>query len=202
MAEKKTGGVGKNKATSAKQNKKPVKTAKSGKVKGRGKKYEFSAKQIVAFKDKKSNVFTAEGKQLTIKEAKFIDNYIASGNIRQSVIEAGYKCGGDGWLAGQAGNELLSKPYIKAEIDKRMQDHHDKSIADREEIMRFWTDMMRGKILDQFDMPTTNADKLKAATELAKRGMDIEDRIREKSQSAVPEIKISLDWGGANGSEK
>lgn len=199
MAEKKTGGVGKNKATSAKQNKKPVKTAKSAEVK---KKNPFTPKQIVARKDKKSDVFTAEGKQLTIKEAKFIDNYIASGNIRQSVLEAGYKCGGDGEVAGQVGNVLLGKTYIKAEIDKRMQDHHDKSIADREEIMRFWTDMMRGKILDQFDMPTTNADKLKAATELAKRGMDIEDRIREKSQSAVPEIKISLDWGGNNGSEE
>ena len=144
-----------------------------------------------------SDIYTASGVRLTIKEAKFIDEYIASGNGSQSVVAAGYK-----GIPAILANQLLHKLYISEEIQHRMTQHEKDSIASREEIMQFWTDMMRGKILDQFDMPTTNSDKLKAAAELAKRGMDIEDRIREKATSGAPEIKISLDWGGPNGQEE
>lgn len=200
MAEKKTGGVRKKAAaTSGKQTKKkpvtkPAKKKPVKETKATPKRKE-SAAQIANKRDKLSDVYTEEGKRLTIKESKFIDSYIARGNIRQAAIDAGYKCGSDRGLAGQIGTEVLGKPYIKAEIDARMRKSEKKSIADREEIMQFWTDMMRGKILDQFDMPTTNSDKLKAATELAKRGMDIEDRIKEKKEAgAAPEIRISLKW--------
>ena len=200
MAEKKTGGVKKKvAATSGKQTKKkpvtkPAKKKPVKETKATPKRKE-SAAQVIGRKDRMSDVYTEAGTRLTIKEAKFIDSYIAHGNIRQAAIDAGYKCGSDRSFAGQIGTELLEKPYIKAEIDARMRNREKKSIADREEIMQFWTDMMRGKILDQFDMPTTNSDKLKAATELAKRGMDIEDRIREKKEAGTaPEIRISLKW--------
>ena len=175
-------------------------TAKTNKPKPKRK---LSVNQVVALKDRKSDVYTAEGKQLTVKEAKFVDSYVASGNIRQSVIDAGYKYSkDDGDFAGQIGNVLLGKNYIKREIDKRLHDISESKIASREEIMQFFSDMMRGKILDQFDMPTTNADKIKAAQELAKRSIDIEDRIKEKTQATIPEIKISLDWGGAHGKKE
>lgn len=202
MAAKKTGGVKNTKATSAstKKNtaKKPVK-----KVSSKTKKHE-SAAQVVGRKDRMSDVYTESGTRLTVKEAKFIDSYVANGNIRQAAIDAGYKyTKDDKEFAGQIGTKLLERTYIKAEIDMRLRKSEKKSIADRNEIMQFWTNMMRGEILDQFDMPTTNADKLKAAAELAKRGMDIEDRIREKATSGAPEIKISLDWGGMpNGSQE
>jgi phage terminase small subunit len=116
------------------------------------------------------------------------------------VKEAGYSCGEDNEFAGQIGQNVIAKSYIKQEIDNRMRKSEKKSIADRQEIMEFWSRMMRGEILDQFDMPTTNADKLKAAQELAKRNIDIEDRIRERSsaQATAPEIRIKLDWGGGN----
>lgn len=213
MAAKKTGGVKSTKATSAstKKNtaKKPLKKV-SSKTKKQNEKLKNVKKSIATqnketkkttqkkAEEKLSDVYTATGVRLTIREAKFIDEYIQTGNGRQAVINAGYT-----GLPSPVANKLLKKDYIAAEIQTRMSLHEKKSIADREEIMQFWTNMMRGEILDQFDMPTTNADKLKAAAELAKRGMDIEDRIREKATSGAPEIKISLDWGGMpNGSQE
>lgn len=207
MAAKKTGGVKSTKATSAstKKNtaKKPVKKV-SSKTKKQNEKLK-NVKKAIATQNKEtkkvtqkkapeklSDVYTATGVRLTIKEAKFIDEYVQTGNIRQSVINAGYETKSPSMI----GTNLMKKVYITEEIQTRMSLHEKKSIADRNEIMQFWTNMMRGEILDQFDMPTTNADKLKAAAELAKRGMDIEDRIREKATSGAPEIKISLDWGG------
>jgi len=163
-------------------------------------KHPVSAKCIANQRGKLSDIYTESGTRLTIKEAKFIDSYIATGNLSKAVKEAGYSCGEDNEFAGQIGQNVIAKSYIKQEIDNRMRKSEKKSIADRQEIMEFWSRMMRGEILDQFDMPTTNADKLKAAQELAKRNIDIEDRIRERSsaQATAPEIRIKLDWGGGN----
>lgn len=210
MAAKKT----EEKKSSAKQNTaKPAKTRKQppkgkgyGKLKSpndkRLKGHQFSAKQIVARKDKLSDTYTKEGKRLTVREEKFINAYLNNNTAAKSAIEAGYKCGEDEEFARQIGNQVLSKPYIKAEIQARMEQAKASGIADRQEILQFFSDMMRGKILDQFDMPTTNADKIKAAQELAKRSIDFEDRLKEKAQATVPEIKISLDWGGAHGKKE
>ncbi len=209
MAAKKT----EEKKSSAKQNTaKPAKSSKKvndgrGKVLKKDDKrlrngHKFSAAQIASRKDKLSDVYTKEGKRLTVKEEKFINAYINNNNLGKSAIEAGYKCGEDEEFARQVGNKLVQNPYIKAEIQARMEQAKTSSIADRQEIMQFFSDMMRGKILDQFDMPTTNADKIKAAQELAKRSIDFEDRLKEKAQATVPEIKISLDWGGAHGKKE
>lgn len=162
-------------------------------------KRKFTAEQIANRRYRKSDVVTHEGHRLNIREAKFINEYIASGNQRQSVIRAGYDCGKDEEFAGQVANRLLGRAYIANEISYRMEQHKNEKIADREEIMQFFTDMMRGKILDQFDLPTTNGDKIKAACELAKRSIDFEDRLKERStQVAAPEVKISLKWEGRN----
>ena len=178
-------------STAKKETKKIQKAKKSIAVKNPGKVTQKSSPE------KLSDVYTASGVRLTVKEAKFIDEYIASGNIRQSVIAAGYS-----GLPNCIGTQLMKKLYIAEEIQTRMSQREANSIADRNEIMQFFTDMMRGKILDQFDMPATNADKIKAGMELAKRSIDIEDRLKEKQSQTAPEIKISLDWGGNNGKKE
>lgn len=166
-------------------------------------KRKFTAEQIASRRYRKSDVVTHEGHRLNIREAKFIDEYIASGNQRQSVIRAGYDCGKDEEFAGQVANRLLGRAYIADEISYRMEQHKSEKIADRDEIMQFFTDMMRGKILDQFDLPTTNGDKIKAACELAKRSIDFEDRLKEKrTQTTAPEVKISLKWEGRDEEQK
>lgn len=162
-----------------------------------------SVTQILGKRQKKSQIFTKSGRQLTVKEAKFIDAYIATGNQRKAVIQAGYEFNKDHEFAGQLAQKLLSLDYITEEISDRMNASKDKGIADRQEIMQFFTDMMRGKILDQFDLPTTNGDKIKAACELAKRSIDFEDRLKEKrTQTTAPEVKISLKWEGRDEEKK
>lgn len=166
-------------------------------------KNQYSVGDILGKRQKKSQIFTRSGHQLTIKEAKFIDAYIATGNQRKAVIQAGYEFNKDHEFAGQLAQRLLSFDYITEEISDRMNASKDKGIADRQEIMQFFTDMMRGKILDQFDLPTTNGDKIKAACELAKRSIDFEDRLKEKrTQTTAPEVKISLKWEGRDGEKK
>lgn len=197
MAAKKVGTTKKSTAKKASGNTKTKKTTAKPVKNTKATEKRPTPKAQKPTPEKLSDIYTASGVRLTVKEAKFIDKYIETGNQRQSVIEAGYT-----GIPGIIGNQLLHKLYIKEEIQYRMDQHTKNSIATREEIMQFWTDMMRGNILDQFDMPTTNADKLKAAAELAKRGMDIEDRIRERATAGAPEIKISLDWGGQNGTQE
>lgn len=169
-------------------------TAKNNPPQATEEKKEKKKRKPKIRKDKLSDIYTHDGVRLTIKEAKFIDEYIAHGNQRQAVIKAGYAS--DPQLASQLGGELLNKPYIALEIKHRMEEHKSSHIATREEIMQFFSDMMNGKILDQFDMPTTNSDKIKAGIELAKRSIDIEDRIKERTatKDTAPEIKISLKW--------
>ena len=214
MAAKKTG-VGKKGATPVKKNTAKKKTServiesnrRNAQVKSsddKRLKYKLSVNQVVALPDKKSDSFTKEGKQLTIKEEKFINEYIQTGNARQSAIAAGYKyCSDDASWASQVGNRLLNKEYIKNEIKARMDAAKTEGIMSREEQLQFLSDMARGKILDQFDMPATNSDKIKALVELAKRTVDIEDRLKEKQQATAPEIKISLRWeGGPDGKKE
>lgn len=197
MAAKKVGTTKKSTAKKASGNTKTKKTAAKPVKNTKATEKRPTPKAQKPTPEKLSDIYTASGVRLTVKEAKFIDNYIETGNGSQSVISAGYK-----GIPGIIANQLLHKLYIKEEIQHRITEHEKKSIASREEIMQFWTDMMRGNILDQFDMPTTNGDKLKAAAELAKRSMDIEDRIKEKQQVTAPEIKISLDWGGSSNAQE
>ena len=192
-----------------KTHKKPRKKAKKKVIKLRSdgkpdlrRRNEYTVSEVLNRRQKKSAIYTKSGHQLTVKEAKFIDSYIADGNGRQAVIRAGYEFNKSEDFASQLAHELLRKPYIADEIQARMESSKSQGIADRQEIMQFFTDMMRGKILDQFDLPTTNGDKIKAACELAKRSIDFEDRIKEKAKVTAPEVKISLKWEDKNGEQK
>lgn len=151
-----------------------------------------------------SDIYTEAGVRLTIKEARFIEEYVKTGNQRESALKAGYAENGKKASASRYALKLLGKDYIAAEIKARTEKSASQGIADRQEIMQFFSDMMRGKILDQFDMPTTNSDKIKAGIELAKRSIDFEDRLKEKREAtrdSAPEIKISLKWEDEDGQE-
>lgn len=131
---------------------------------------------------------THSGHPLTPKEAKFIDEYIATGNGRQSVINAGYQCKAHA----QKAQNLLNKGYITEEINYRLELAKNESIADATEIMQYFTDVMRGKITDQFGLEAPLSERTKAAQELAKRQIDIPNRLQGNEE---PTVKIVLDWG-------
>lgn len=79
--------------------------------------------------------------KLTLKQKKFADEYIISGNATQSAIKAGYSKK----TAGVIAVENLEKPNIKAYIDERLKELNDKAIAKQEEVLQYLTAVMRGQ---------------------------------------------------------
>jgi phage terminase small subunit len=128
---------------------------------------------------------TFNGHKLTPQEAQFIDLYIETGNQRQSVIEAGYHTK----APGQYAQTLLNKVYIAEEIQHRMDELHNKRVASANEIMEYFSAVMRGEIKDQFGLDAPLGERTKAAQELAKRQIDIANKVAGKNQA---EVKIKL----------
>ena len=137
----------------------------------------------------KAQYTTFEGHKLTPKEAKFIDEYIATGNARQSVINAGY----ESKTPSQYANKLLKNDYIWNEVEHRLDESKSQSIADMNEIMQYYTDVMRGEIKDQFGLEAPLGERTKAASELARRH-EAFTKNNEKVSGDNPEIVIKLDW--------
>ena len=131
---------------------------------------------------------TFNGHKLTLKEAQFIDEYLATGNARQSVLKAGYSTK----APGQYATLLLNRIYIAEEIDHRLKELEASSIADATEILQYFTKVMRGQEKDQFGLEASLGERTKAAQELAKRKIDIPNRLAGESEATVT---IKLDWG-------
>lgn len=139
----------------------------------------------------KLNTLTHAGVRLTAREAKFIDCYVATGIGSKSVVEAGYRSKNPEQYA----QTLLSKQHIADEIQYRLDQHKSDSIAEADEIMRYFTGVMRGEIKDQFGLDAPLGERTKAAQELAKRKIDIPNKLAGNGQTA--EVRITLDWGTA-----
>lgn len=110
--------------------------------------------------------------KLTIKQKKFCEYYIQTGNATESAKKAGYSSK----TAQAIGSENLTKPLIREYIEKRTKSTEEKLIADSDEVMKFFTASMRGNVKDQFGLDPSLSDRLSAARELAKRTVDIESK--------------------------
>ena len=118
--------------------------------------------------------------KLTLKQQKFADEYIISGNATESYKKAGYKAVNDN-IAAVEGKKLLRNPKIKPYIDERLSELSSKKIADQDEVLQFFTSVMRGEILEPYALGIGNgtqriievkpnaATRKSAAVELAKR---------------------------------
>lgn len=117
-------------------------------------------------------------KKLTIKQKKFADEYIISGNATQAAIKAGYS----EKTSTVIGAENLTKPNIKAYIDERMKELDEESIANQSEVLKFLTSIMRGEQTEQTlisdgseqgqritNIEVSAKDRIKAAELLGKR---------------------------------
>lgn len=76
-----------------------------------------------------------------MKQKKFADEYIISGNAYQSAINAGYS---ETYAKGNV-IKLLENVSVKSYIGERMQKLEDKAIAKQDEILRYLTSVMRGE---------------------------------------------------------
>lgn len=79
--------------------------------------------------------------KLTIKQQRFADEYIISGNATEAAIKAGYSKK----TANVIGVENLIKPNIKTYIEERLKELSDKKIANQQEVLEYLTSVLRGE---------------------------------------------------------
>lgn len=103
--------------------------------------------------------------KLTPKQKAFADYYIQTGNASEAARKAGYS----EKTARDIGAENLAKPHISAYISQRMAEMDKARVADADEVIRFYTSVMRGEIKDQFGLDASLSDRLKAGDSLMKR---------------------------------
>ncbi|WP_311431807.1 terminase small subunit [Facklamia hominis] len=82
--------------------------------------------------------------KLTLKQQRFADEYIISGNATEAAIKAGYSKR----TARSIGQENLTKPDIKDYIDERLEVLKSEKVADQQEVMEFLTSVMRGEVTE------------------------------------------------------
>jgi phage terminase small subunit len=114
---------------------------------------------------------------LTPKQKAFADYYIETGNATEAARKAGYK--GSSNTLGVTGSENLRKPIVSAYIKSRMAEIDAGRIATADEVMKFYTSVMRGEVKDQFGLDAQLADRLNAGKELMKRFAAVDDRQKD-----------------------
>ena len=132
-----------------------------------------------------------ELRPLTQKQRAFIDAYMKHGNATQARIDAGYANYKTPNSHAVNANRLLKKANVAAEIHQRQEAMKKDSIATAQDVMEFFTKAMNGEIKDQFGLDATLGDRIKAGQELAKRTIDLENRMQGKADAKV---EIVVNW--------
>lgn len=101
---------------------------------------------------------------MTKKQKRFCDEYLIDCNATQAAIRAGYSPK----TAYSIGVENLKKPEIKAYIDERLNEIHNKSIADATEVMKYLTSVLRGESLAEIVIVEGDGDGYSSARRINK----------------------------------
>lgn len=115
----------------------------------------------------------AERYKLTVKQKKFADEYIKTGNATQAAIEAGYSKK----TARFIGQENLTKPNIKCYVDEQMQKIESHKIMDAKEALEGITSIARGEMTttgytnkgEMIEIPPTITERHRAYESILKR---------------------------------
>lgn len=144
--------------------------------------------------------------KLTIKQKRFADEYIISGNAEEAAVIAGYS---EKYARGNA-YKLVAKSGIKSYIDKRLKELDDKQIAKQEEVLKYLTSVVRGESRSVVvvvegegdgvssarlvNKPPDEKEKLKAAELLGKRYRLFTDKV-ELDAEVDMELTVKVDYG-------
>ncbi|MBT0898177.1 terminase small subunit [Streptococcus lutetiensis] len=79
--------------------------------------------------------------KLTLKQQRFADEYIISGNAYQSAITAGYS---ENYAKGNV-VKLLENVSVKSYIDEKLAELQSQKVADQQEVLEYLTSVMRGE---------------------------------------------------------
>lgn len=95
--------------------------------------------------------------KLTEKQQRFADEYIRTGNITQSYLNA-YQNVKKESTAASNGSRLLRNDKVKHYIDVRLEKLKKESIAEQDEILQYLTSVMRGELKDERLMVVGDGD--------------------------------------------
>ena len=133
------------------------------------------AKKITQTETYKNRYVTHTKHPLSFREARFIDAYMVCGDPEKAV-----------------GHALLKKDYIADEIGYRNELYANALIADRNEVMQYFTAVMRGEVKDQFNLDAPLTERTRAAEALAKRLID--DPAKAKQNIAAQQVVVNIDF--------
>lgn len=106
-----------------------------------------------------------KGKELTPKQKAFCDEYLIDLNGTRA-YKATYKSVKSDAAARVNASRLLAKANAKEYIAEKMKKIQSEKTADLEEVIQFFSSVMRGEVKDQFDLDTAISDRLSAGREL------------------------------------
>lgn len=141
---------------------------------------------------------TFDGHKISAKEEKFIQNIIKGETKRDAYRLAFNDPTLEDVTIDSKATTLLNKRHIAGEIEHRFELAKSESIATAQEIMEYFTKVMRGEEKDQFGLDAPLGERTSAAKELMKRVVEMEEQAKLK---AVPEIKVTLNFD-RDGKEK
>ena len=125
---------------------------------------------------------------LTPKQKAFAEYYLECGNATEAAKRAEYSSKS----AYSIGEENLKKPEISAYIQERMAQQDANRVASADEVLRFYTSVMRGEEKDAFGLDLSMTERLKAADSLMKRyaiGAEKQKGTMDKLDSLLQEMK-------------
>ena len=111
-------------------------------------------------------------KSLTVKQRRFVDAYIKTGNAAEAARQAGYK----GKNANVVGPQNLAKLSIREAISARMKELEDAQIADAKEVMKLLTSTLRGELEEEIIVCEGCGEGVSEAVRLLKKP-SIRDRL-------------------------
>ena len=125
---------------------------------------------------------------LTDQQKAFADFYLETGNATEAAKLAGYS----EKTAYSQGGRLLKHVEVSAYIQERMAQQDASRVASADEVLRFYSSVMRGQEKDAFGLDPSLADRLKAADSLMKRyaiGAEKQKGTLEKLDSLLKEMR-------------
>jgi len=127
---------------------------------------------------------------LSAKEQAFCREYVNCANGTQAVHKAGYHAQSDN-TASTISTRLLKKDKVQKEIARLQELKNTAAIMSGQQVMEMFTKIANGEIKDQFGLDASLNDRLKALQELAKRTIDIDNKIKGTPDMNV---QITVDW--------
>lgn len=108
--------------------------------------------------------------KLTEKQRKWCEVYAKTGNATQAAVDAGYNGTREQLkkLGAENKTKQVLQKYIREVLGIDKEKEEQNRIASIQEVMQFYSDVMNGKIKDQFGLEAQLSDRIKAAQSLDK----------------------------------